>query len=175
MYQTILKKTRTFFLGIFFLLLIQSLHAQPTTVESQQYYESSKGIAYVPVSTKPSLIYQGKLYNGNKRLNYLIEQLKDPASTILYSQYKENRTWATILMLLGSTTSIIGLLGTNNESTINWYLLGGGLLLNGTAGVLNNIASQQLRAIAVQADKKNKPIGFIQSPNNLGIHLPLKK
>lgn len=160
--------------ALFFLLIAQSLFAQPTSFESQQYYEGSKGISYVPILTKPALIYQGKLYNSKKQLNYLIEQLKDPTSTILYSQYRENRTWATILTVLGSATSIVGLLGTSNEYKINWYLLGGGLLLNGTAGALNNIAAQQLRAIAVQANIRNNSVGMIQSPNNLQIRLPLK-
>ena len=162
------------FIVLFFLLIGQLLFAQPTRLESQQYYEGSNGISYVPVLTKPALIYHGKLYTGKKQLNYLVDQLKDPTSTILYSQYRENRTWATILTVLGSATSIVGLLGTNNEYKINWYLLGGGLLLNGTAGALNNIAAQQLRAIAVQADKKNNSLGMIQSPNNLQIRLPLK-
>ena len=161
-------------IALIFLLIGQSSFAQPTSFESQQYYEVSKGISYVPVLTKPALIYHGKLYTGKKQLDYLVDQLKDPTSTILYSQYRENRTWATILTVLGSATSIVGLLGTNNEYKINWYLLGGGLLLNGTAGALNNIAAQQLRAIAIQADKKNNSLGMIQSPNNVGIRLPLK-
>jgi hypothetical protein len=159
---------------LFFSLIGRPLFAQPSTLESQQYFEGSKGISYVPVLTKPALIYHGKLYTGKKQLDYLIDQLKDPASTILYSQYRENRTWATILTVLGSATSIVGLLGTSNEYKINWYLLGSGLLLNGTAGTLNNIAAQQLRAIAVQADKKINSVGLIQSPNNFGVHLPLK-
>ncbi len=161
-------------IALIFLLIGQSLFAQPTSFESQQYYEGSKGISYVPVLTKPALIYHGKLYTGKKQLDYLIDQLKDPTSTILYSQYRENRTWATILTVLGSATSIVGLLGTNNENKINWYLLGGGLLLNGTAGALNNIAAQQLRAIAIPSIKMNNSLGMIQSPNNLQIRLPLK-
>lgn len=161
-------------IALFFLLIAQSLFAQPSTVESQQYYESSNGISYVPVLTKPALIYQGKLYTGKKQLDYLMDQLKDPSSTILYSQYRENRTWATILTVFGTATSIVGLFGKNNENKINWYLLGGGLLLNGTAGALNNIAAQQLMAIAVQANKKNNSLGMIQSPNNLQIRLSLK-
>ncbi|MCX6300072.1 MAG: hypothetical protein NTY72_13380 [Bacteroidetes bacterium] len=146
-------------IALIFLLIGQSSFAQPTSFESQQYYEVSKGISYVPVLTKPALIYHGKLYTGKKQLDYLVDQLKDPTSTILYSQYRENRTWATILTVLGSATSIVGLLGTNNEYKINWYLLGGGLLLNGTAGALNNIAAQQLRAIAVQSNKMNNSVG----------------
>jgi hypothetical protein len=159
---------------IFFLLIGQLLFAQPTSFESRQYYEGSKGISYVPVLTKPALIYNGKLYTGKKQLNYLIDQLKDPSSTILYSQYRENRTWATILSVLGTATSIVGIFGTNNEKKINWYLLGGGILLNGTAGALNEIAAQQLRAIAVQSNKTNNSVGMIQSPNNIQIRLPLK-
>jgi hypothetical protein len=159
---------------LFFFLIGQLLLAQPTSFESQQYYEGSNGISYVPVLTKPALIYHGKLYTGKKQLDYLVDQLKDPTSTILYSQYRENRTWATILTVLGSATSIVGLLGTNNEYKINWYLFGGGLLLNGTAGALNNIAAHQLRSIAVQSNKMNNSIGMIQSPNNLQIRLPLK-
>jgi len=162
------------FIVLFFLLIGQLLFAQPTTLESQQYYEGPNGISYVPVLTKPALIYKGKLYTGKKQLDYFIDQLKDPRSTILYSQYRENRTWATILTVLGSATSIVGLLGTNGEYKINWYLLGGGLLLNGTAGALNNIAAQQLKAIAVQSNKMNNSLGMIQSPNNLLIRLPLK-
>ena len=168
------KSISKIIIALFFLLIAQSLFAQPSTLESQQYYEGSKGISFVPILKKPALIYQGKLYNSKKQLDYLIDQLKDPTSTILYSQYRENRTWATILTVLGSVTSVVGLLGTNNEYKINWYLLGGGLLLNGTAGALNEIAAQQLRAIAIQADKKNNSLGMIQSPNNVGIRLPLK-
>jgi hypothetical protein len=58
-------------IALFFLLIAQSLFAQPSTVESQQYYEGNKGISYIPVLSKPALIYQGKLYTGKKQLDYL--------------------------------------------------------------------------------------------------------
>lgn len=160
---------------ICFILIFQSAKTQPPSPESQQFYYSSKGISYIPAMNKPGLIYKGQLYNGKRRLDYLITQLNDPSYGILYSQYRENRTWASVLTLLGTATSIVGLIGTDDSRKINWLLLGGGIVLNGSAGLLNMIAAQQLRAIAVVMDDKHKTTGMIVSPNNIGISLPFKK
>ena len=128
----------------------------------------------MPTMNKPGLIYQGQLYNGKHRLDYLIAKLNTPQYTILYDQYRSNRTWGTVLTVLGTATSVIGLIGTGDSRTVNWYLIGGGILLNGTALVVNNIAAQQLRAIAVMMHEEQKKKGQITSPKNIGISIPLK-
>jgi len=151
-----------------------NLRGQPPSPESVQFYYNPKGVSYVPALSKPGLIYNGQLYNGKRRLDYLMALLNNPQYTIYYDQYRSNRTWAGIITVLGTATSIVGLIGTNDNRNINWYLLGGGLLLNGTAAVLNNIAAQQLRSIAVLMDQEQKSKGMQKSPNNFGISIPFK-
>lgn len=154
--------------------LQSDLWAQPPSPESVQFYYNPKGVSYIPALSKPGLIYNGQLYNGKRRLDYLMALLNNPQYTIYYDQYRSNRTWAGIITVLGTATSIVGLIGTNDNRNINWYLLGGGLLLNGTAAVLNNIAAQQLRSIAVLMDQEQKSKGMQKSPNNFGISIPFK-
>ncbi|HQR93676.1 MAG: hypothetical protein B7Y15_07065 [Bacteroidetes bacterium 24-39-8] len=160
------------------MLLVFSLHSsllgQPPSPESVQFYYNPRGVSYIPALTKPGLIYNGQLYNGKRRLDYLMAQLNNPQYTIYYDQYRSNRTWAGIITVLGTATSIVGLIGTNDNRSINWYLLGGGLILNGTAAVLNSIAAQQLRSIAVLMDQEQKSKGMQKSPNNVGISIPFK-
>lgn len=147
---------------------------QPPSPESVQFYYNPKGATYLPALSKPGLIYNGQLYNGKRRLDYLMALLNNPQYTIYYDQYRSNRTWAGIITVMGTATSVLGLIGTNDNRNINWYLLGGGLLLNGTAAVLNNIAAQQLRSIAVSMNQEQKSKGQLKSPNNVGISIPFK-
>jgi hypothetical protein len=161
------------FICLFF-VCFSDAKSQPPTLESSQFYYNSKGVSYIPPMTKPGLVYQGQLYNGRARLDYLIAKLNTPQYTILYDQYRSNRIWGTVLTVLGTATSVVGLIGTGDSRTINWYLLGGGILLNGAALVVNNIAAQQLRAIAVMMDEEQKKKGQIVSPKNIGINIPLK-
>lgn len=160
---------------LLFLFIFQIGKTQSPTPESQQFYYNAQGVSYVPAMTKPGLIYQGQLYNGKRRLDYLIAKLDDPRYRILYNRYRVNRTWASVLTILGTATSVVGLTGTNDNRNINWFLLGGGIVLNASAAVVNAIAAQELRAIAVLMDQQHKTLGMISSPNNLGIKLPLKK
>jgi hypothetical protein len=160
------------------LLLLFSLHtkldAQPPSPESVQFYYNPSGVSYIPALSKPGLIYNGQLYNGKRRLDYLMAFLNNPHYTIYYDQYRSNRTWAGIISVLGTATSIVGLIGTNGSRNVNWYLLGGGLILNGTAAVLNSIAAQQLRSIAVLMDQEQRAKGIQKMPNSIGISIPLK-
>lgn len=148
--------------------------AQPNTPESQQFYYSPKGLTFVPSLTKPGLIYQGHLYTGKASLDYLMEKVNVPDCYLEYFDYKRNRTWATVLTFVGTATSIVGLIGTNENRQVNWWLLGGGILINGTSAYLNAAAAQHLRAVAVILDQQNKRTGMIYSPKQLGLTIPLK-
>lgn len=149
-------------------------HAQPITPESQQFYYSSKGLTFVPSLTKPGLIYQGHLYTGKKSLDYLIEKVNVPDCYLEYFDYKRNRTWATVLTFVGTATSIVGLIGTNESRQVNWWFLGGGILINGTSAYLNAAAAAHLRNVAVILDKQNNRVGMINSPKQLGLKIPIK-
>ena len=148
--------------------------AQPMTPESQQFYYSPKGLTYVPSLSKPGLIYQGHLYTGKTSLDYLIQKINVPECYLEYYDYKTNRTWATVLTFVGTATSILGLVGTNDSRQVNWWLLGSGILINGTSAYLNAEAAQHLRAVAVILDKQYNRIGMINSPKQLGLTIPLK-
>jgi hypothetical protein len=148
--------------------------AQPMTPESQQFYYSPKGLTFVPSLTKPGLIYQGQLYTGKTSLDYLIAKVNVPECYLEYEDYKNNRTWATVLTFVGTATSIVGLIGTNENRQVNWWLLGGGILINGTSAYLNAAAAAHLRAVAVILDKQYNRIGMISSPKQLGLTIPLK-
>jgi len=153
------------------------LYAQnrPVSPESEQFYYSPKGMSYVPSLTKPGLIYQGQLYSGKRSLDYLMENVKVPECYLEYIYYKRNRTAASILSLVGSATSIIGLIGTNDNRNINWYLLGGGMLINGSSAYLNAAASQHLRAIAVILDQQKIELEWSILPNNWDLPFQLIK
>jgi hypothetical protein len=148
--------------------------AQPITPESQQFYYSPKGLTFVPSLSKPGLIYQGHLYTGKTSLDYLIQKVNVPECYLEYYDYKTNRTWATVLTFVGTATSILGLIGTNESRQVNWWLLSSGILINGTSAYLNAVAAQHLRAVAVILDKQNNRIGMINSPKQLGLTIPLK-
>ena len=161
-----------FFMGFFYGITVAQ--SPPITPESQQFYYSYRGMSFVPSLTRPGLIYQGKLYTGKRSLDYLIEKVNVPECYLEYIDYKRNRTWATVLSFVGTATSIIGLIGTNDNRKINWYLLGGGILINGSSAVLNAVAAQHLRAVAVNLDEQKNRIGMISSPKQLGISIPFK-
>ncbi len=148
--------------------------AQPHTPETEQFYYNAKGLSFVPALKKPGLIYEGQLYNNKRGLDYLIAKLHKPEYYLAYSDYRRNKTWASVFNILGTTTSIIGLIGTNDNRNINWYLLGGGILLNGSAAVLNSAAAQHLKTIAVLMDQRYKQTGMMGAPQNLSISIPLK-
>lgn len=154
--------------------LTTMMHAQPPSPESAQFYYNPQGVSFIPALSKPGLMYNGQLYNGKRRLDYLLAFLNNPQYTIYYDQYRSNRTWAGIITVLGTATSVVGLIGTNGSRNVNWYLLGGGLILNGTAAVLNSIAAQQLRSIAVLMEQEQKSKGMQKMPNNIGVSIPFK-
>jgi hypothetical protein len=165
---------------LFFLLIeltissIAFAQSPPITPESQQFYYSPKGLSFVPSLTKPGLIYQGQLYTGKASLDYLIAKVNIPECYLEYIDYKRNRTWATVLTFVGTATSIIGLIGTNDNRNINWYLLGGGILISGTSAILNAAAAQHLREVAVILDEHKNRTGMISSPKQLGLTIPFK-
>jgi len=169
--------SKQIFIPIFFLFVF-SIFAKsqvpPVTPESQQFYYSPKGISFVPNLTKPGLIYQGHLYTGRASLDYLIAKVNIPECYFEYIDYKTNRTWATVLTFVGTATSIVGLIGTNNNRRVNWYLLGSGILINGASAYLNAAAAQHLRAVAVNLDEHNNRMGMLSSPKELGITIPIK-
>jgi hypothetical protein len=146
----------------------------PITLESQQFYYSPRGMSFVPSLTKPGLIYQGHLYSGKASLDYLIAKVNVPECYLEYIDYKRNRTWATVLTFVGTATSIIGLIGTNDNRNINWYLLSGGILISGTSAILNAAASQHLRAVALNLDQQKSRTGMISFPKQLGLTIPFK-
>jgi hypothetical protein len=152
------------------------VHAQavPLTPESQQFYYSPGGMSFVPSLTKPGLIYHGQLYSGKARLDYLIAKVNVPECYLEYIDYKRNRTWATVLTFVGTATSIVGLIGTNDNRNINWYLLSGGILISGTSAILNAAAAQHLRAVAINLDQQKNRTGMIYFPKQLGFSIPLK-
>ena len=160
-------------LFIFYISILVGF-AQPITPESQQFYYSPKGLTFVPSLTKPGLIYQGHLYTGKTSLDYLIAKVNVPECYLEYEDYKNNRTWATVLTFVGTATSIVGLIGTNENRQVNWWLLGGGILISGTSAYLNAAAAAHLRAVAVLLDKQYNRIGMINSPKQLGLTIPLK-
>jgi hypothetical protein len=161
------------FFGLGFCSFVQA-QVPPVTPESQQFYYSPKGMSFVPSLTKPGLIYKGQLYTGKASLDYLISKVNVPECQFEYEDYKRNRTWASILTFVGTATSIVGLIGTNENRKINWYLLGGGILVSGTSAILNAAAAQHLRAVAVNLDQQNNRTGMIQFPKQLGLRIPLK-
>lgn len=163
------------FITLIVFLFCFSVEAQerPISPESQQFYYSPKGMSYVPSLTKPGLIYQGQLYTGKRSLDYVINKVNVPECYLEYIYYKRNKTWATLLTVVGSATSIVGLIGTNENRQVNWYLLGGGILINGASAYLNAAASQHLRAVAVILDQQKSRTGMIHSPKQLGITIPL--
>lgn len=168
------KQTIAFVLFIFCFLGTSYAQNPPVTPESQQFYYSAKGMSFVPSLTKPGLIYQGQLYSGKARLDYLISKVNVPECYFEYEDYKRNRTWATILTFVGTATSIVGLIGTNENRHINWYLLSGGILISGTSAMLNAAAAQHLRAAAIILDQQNNRTGMISSPKQLGLTIPIK-
>ncbi|MBY0482453.1 MAG: hypothetical protein K2Q21_13945 [Chitinophagaceae bacterium] len=148
--------------------------AQPHTPETDQFYYSAKGVSFVPAIKKPGLIYEGQLFNDKRGLDYLMAKLNKPECYLQYFEYRSNKTWATVLNILGTATSVVGLIGTNDNRNVNWFLLGGGILLNGSAVVLNSVAAQHLKAIALLMDQQYKHTGMISSPQNLSINIPIK-
>ncbi|MEI8075689.1 MAG: hypothetical protein WCH78_13145 [Bacteroidota bacterium] len=170
-------KQLQFLVSIFFCVagsgFVQA-QAPPPTPESQQFYYSAKGMSFVPSITKPGLIYQGHLYTGKSSLDYLIEKVNVPECYLAYDDYKRNRTWATILSFVGTATSIVGLIGTKEDRQVNWWLLGGGILINGGSAYFNAVAAAHLRDVAVILDQQNRRVGLINSPKQLGINIPLK-
>jgi hypothetical protein len=164
------------FLVFFIVSFFNFVHAQkaPLTPESQQFYYSPKGLSFVPSLTKPGLIYQGQLYIGKTSLDYLIAKVNVPECYLEYIDYKRNRTWATVLTFVGTATSIVGLIGTNDNRNVNWYLLSGGILISGTSAILNAAAAQHLRAIAVNLDQQQNRTGLIQFPKQFGVRIPIK-
>jgi hypothetical protein len=164
------------FFVLFGMISYGKLFAQtaPITPESQQFYYSPKGMSFVPSLTKPGLIYQGQLYTGKASLDYLIAKVNIPECSLAYINYKRNRTWATVLTFVGTATSIVGLIGTNENRNINWYLLSGGILISGTSAILNAAAAQHLKAVAVNLDQIKNRTGMISSPKQLGLTIPFK-
>jgi len=167
------NKMKFLFLVFFCLYGFVQAFAQPITPESQQFYYSPKGLSFVPSLTKPGLIYQGQLYTGKTSLDYLIAKVNVPECYLAYGAYKQNRTWATVLNIVGTATSIIGLIGTKEDRKVNWWLLGGGILINGSSAYFNAVAAQHLRSVAVILDQQNRRIGMISSPKQLGVQIPL--
>ena len=164
------------FIVLIGLLFSMKLFAQvpPSTPESQQFYYSAKGMSFVPSLTKPGLIYQGQLYTGKASLDYLIAKVNVPECYLEYIDYKRNRTWATVLTFVGTASSIVGLIGTNNNRNINWYFLGGGIVLNGSSAILNAAASQHLRAVAMNLDLQKNRTSMVGFPKQVGISIPFK-
>lgn len=163
-------------LTCFLLSISIELAAQnaPITAESQQFYYSPRGMSFVPSLTKPGLIYQGQLFTGKTSLDYLLTKVNVPECYLEYQDYKRNRTWSTVLTFVGTATSLVGLIGTNDNRNINWYLLSSGILINGTAAFLNAAAAQHLRAVAVILDEQKNKTGLIQFPKQIGISIPFK-
>jgi hypothetical protein len=165
---------------LFFIIFVLSFsnfvsaQTAPITPESQQFYYSPRGMSFVPSLTKPGLIYQGQLYTGKASLDYLISKVNIPECTLEYIDYKRNRTWATVLTFVGTATSIVGLIGTNDNRNINWYLLSGGILISGGSAILNAAAALHLRAVAINLDQLRNRTGMISSPKQLGLTIPFK-
>ncbi len=168
------KQTIVFVLVVISFWGITHAQSPPITPESQQFYYSSKGMSFVPSLTKPGLIYQGQLYSGKARLDYLISKVNIPECYFEYEDYKKNRTWASVLTFIGTATSIVGLIGTNENRNINWYLLSGGIVISGTSAMLNAAAAQHLRAVAIILDQQNNRTGMISFPKQLGLSIPIK-
>lgn len=176
-YESVSMMVKQMKLLVFFITAFYGFtnaQSAPITPEAQQFYYSPKGMSFVPSLTKPGLIYQGQLYAGRASLDYLIAKVNVPECYLEYIDYKRNKTWATVLTFVGTATSIIGLIGTNDNRNINWYLLSGGILLSGTSAILNAAAAQHLRAVAINLDQQKNRIGMMSFPKQLGLSIPLK-
>lgn len=141
---------RKLIFSLFFLCSAWTLHAQTPALDAQLYYNNPSGLSFIPPLSRPALVYQGRLYSGNKQLTALVSQLNQPEVTMHFQQYKRKKTSATILNVMGTAAALASVVIWNNENnSARWWLLGGGLACSSAGGVLNGLSTQHLRAAAM--------------------------
>jgi hypothetical protein len=164
-------------IGLFVLLFFIgtiTTQAQPS-LQAKLFYYQPKGVGFVPILSKPSLMYNGQLYIGRKQLDVLFKQLNDPSLDSRYKRYKSQTTLGTVLKTAGSLTSVVGnIILLSNGDGFNWVLFGGGLLLSGTGSFFTNNAQKHLLYAAIQYNQ-NKGLSYKLHPrqSQIGIAVPL--
>jgi hypothetical protein len=165
---------RKIFFSLFFLCAVWALHAQTPVLDAQLYYNNPSGLSFIPPLSRPALVYQGRLYSGNRQLSALVNQLNQPEFTMHFQQYKRNKTGAMVLNVVGTLTALSSVIIWNNENnSARWWLLGGGIACSATGGVLNGLATQHLRAAAMSFPAAKQP-GNV-SNTKFSLRIPIGK
>lgn len=165
---------RKFLIGLFCLSAVYACQAQTPVLDAQMYYHNPSGLGFIPTLARPALVYQGRLYSGNRQLSALVNQLNQPEVTMHFQQYKRNKTGAIALNVVGTLAALSSIIIWNNENnSARWWLLGGGIVCSGTGGVLNGIASQHLRAAATSFAAAKQPGNA--SNTKFSLRIPLGK
>lgn len=165
---------RRLLIGIICCCSVYAVKAQTPVLDAQLYYHNPAGLGFIPPLSRPAVVYQGRLYSGNKQLSALVNQLNQPEVTMHFQQYKRNKTGAMILNVVGTLTALSSVIIWNNENnSARWWLLGGGIVCSGTGGVLNGLATQHLRAAAMSFPAA-KQAGNV-SNTKFSLRIPLGK
>jgi hypothetical protein len=158
-----------------FFWLASSVSGQKVIQET--FYHNSKGLTYIPPLSRPSLIYQGKLFTGRKQLSALFSHLNNAELNKYFSKYKSNKTASGIIKVAGIGLSLYSLIdwrGTD-DGKFNWYVFGGGVVLSGLSGYLDGKAHEHLRNAAVVFDHATQRTTFRPAQRSLGVVISLSK
>lgn len=164
-----------YFLGFVLMISCLKVNAQSNALE-KLYYHNPKGITFIPPLTRPALVYQGKLYAGNKQLAELFKQLNHPQLNLFFKKYKTKRAIGTGFTIIGSILPILSLIETRETGNINWWMLGGAFVANTTGRIFHLSAQNQLLgAAAYYGQVTGTSARTFSNPNSIGITLPLGK
>jgi hypothetical protein len=143
----------------FFNLIFLSASAQKV---QDNYFYNAKGLTFLPAMKRPAIIYQGRLFVGRKQLTGLFNYLNNRELNLYFKKYRSNQTASTILKIAGVGLSVYSLLDwRSSDRKLNWYTLGGGLVISGVSGYLDLKASQNLRNAALVFDNATKKTTFV--------------
>ena len=165
---------RRFLVVVICFCIVHALKAQTPVLDAQLYYHNPAGLGFIPAISRPALVYQGRLFSGNKQLSALVNQLNQPEVIMHFQQYKRNKTGAVVLNFLGTVAALSSVIIWNNQNnSARWWLLGGGIVCSGTGGVLNGLATQPLRAAAMSFPAAKQPGNA--SNTKFSLRIPLGK
>jgi hypothetical protein len=142
----------------------------------QTFYYNPKGLSFIPPLSKPSIIYQGRLFVGRKQLNALFDHLNNEQLNKYYSKYKSNKTASTVFSLAGFGLSVYSFVKwRSGDDKFNWWTFGGGLACSLTSGYFNSKANQNLLTAAIIFDEATKKTSFVPSQPTITFSIPLSK
>ena len=146
-------------------------------VKEQLFYYSPKGLTFIPPFSKPGLVYNGKLYLGNKKLANLFGTLNDDRLNSYFAKYKANKTPSDIFGFIGGVAlPLTNIFVSTNAGKINWPLLAAGIVLGGTGGYLNFQAQKNLLYASIYYDQKmGIPHTYLPQQQSIGFAIALGK